>query len=114
MFDATLNLVSGYPCRTNVIFGTLTDGSLEINSLSLNKFFSYINVFQNGDNTLSKMFFKKPGFFFLSKSSKFRVVWIVRFCSNFTGMWYKHSPNMPKRRTHVHTYSSEKQPYIIT
>ena len=24
----------GYPCRTNVIFGTLTDGSLEINSLA--------------------------------------------------------------------------------
>ena len=26
----------------------------------------------------------------MSKSSKFRVVWTVRFCSNFTSIWYKH------------------------
>ena len=25
----------------------------------------------------------------MSKSSTFRVVWTVRFCSNSTGMWYK-------------------------
>ena len=30
---------------------------------------------------------KKNG---LSKSSKFCVVWTIRFCSNFTSMWYKH------------------------
>ena len=29
--------------------------------------------------------------FFFSKSSKFRVVCTIRFCSNFTSMWYKHS-----------------------
>ena len=27
---------------------------------------------------------------FLSKSLKFRVVWTIRFCSNFTSIWYKH------------------------
>ena len=27
----------------------------------------------------------------VSKSSKSRVVWTTRFCSNFTCMWYKHS-----------------------
>ena len=37
MFGATFNL----RVRTNVIFGTLTDGSLEINSLALNNCFSY-------------------------------------------------------------------------
>ena len=38
------------------------------------------------------MVFKNPFFFlFLSESSKFRVVWILRFCSNFTCRWCKHS-----------------------
>ena len=32
--------------------------------------------------------FKKVNF--LSKSSKSYVVWTIRFCSNFTSMWYKH------------------------
>ena len=32
-------------------------------------------------------------FFFLSKSSKFRVVWTVQFCSNFTSMWSKYLSN---------------------
>ena len=27
-------------------------------------------------------------FFFLSKSSKFRVVWTIRLCSNFTSMCF--------------------------
>ena len=26
----------------------------------------------------------------MSKSSKFHVVWTIRFCSNFTGIWYKY------------------------
>ena len=30
------------------MFGTLKDGSLEINSLDLNNCFSYRNVYQNG------------------------------------------------------------------
>ena len=27
---------------------------------------------------------------YLSKSSKFRLVWTIRFCSNFASIWYKH------------------------
>ena len=30
-------------------------------------------------------------FLFCQKSSKFRVVWTIRYCSNFTSMCYKHS-----------------------
>ena len=42
-------------------------------------------------STLCQKWFKKNRFFvFLSKSSKFRVVWTIRICSNFTIMWYKH------------------------
>ena len=52
MFGATFNLVT-----LIVIFGTLEDGRLEINSLALNNCFSYRNDFQNGVNALSKMFF---------------------------------------------------------
>ena len=37
-----------YRYQTNVIFGTLKDGSLPINSLALNNCFSCRNVFQNG------------------------------------------------------------------
>ena len=43
------------------------------------------NVFQNGDNTFSKLVNH-----FLSKSSKSRVVWTIRFCSNFTNVWSKY------------------------
>ena len=71
------NFWSGYTCRTTVFFGTLKDG-LEMNNLGLNNCY----VFQNGVNVLWKMVLKYP--IFLSKSSKFRVVWTIRFCSNFT------------------------------
>ena len=79
---------SGLPCLvqllnlitrggTTVVFGTLEDGSLQINNLTSNNCFSYLNVFQNGVNALSKMIDQ-----FLSKSSKFNVVLAIRFCSN--------------------------------
>ena len=35
---------------------TLKDGSLEINSLALNNYFSYGNVFQNAVNAYQKRF----------------------------------------------------------
>ena len=70
------------------MFGTLKDGSLEINSLALNNCFSYRNIFQNDVNALSKMVLKN--LFYLSKSSKFHIVWTIRFCSTFTSMWCKH------------------------
>ena len=75
-------------CRTTIIFGTLKDDSLKINSLALNNCFSHRNIFQNGINTLSKMVNH-----FLSKSSKFCIVWTIRFCSNFTIMWSKYLSN---------------------
>ena len=59
---------SGYTCRTTVIFGTLKDGCLEINSLALNNCFSYRNVFQNGVNALSEMVLKPP--FFLCQQAQ--------------------------------------------
>ena len=83
--------------------------AFKFNSLALNNCFNYIYIFQNGFNALSKIILKRPGllflllflflflflffffcFVFLSKSSKFCVVWTIRFCSNFTNMWYKH------------------------
>ena len=45
-----------------VIFGTLKDGSLEINSLALNHCFSYRNVWQNGVKAFSKMVLKNSVF----------------------------------------------------
>ena len=88
MFCSTFNLVT--TCRTAVLFGTLKDGSLQINSLALNNCFSYRNIFQNGVNTLSKRF-KKPGFF-LVKKLKFCVVWIIQISpacgkDTFEGMY---------------------------
>ena len=59
MFGATFNLLVLHVSDwTTVIFGTLKVGSQEINSLALNKCFSYRNVFQYGVNALSKMVFK--------------------------------------------------------
>ena len=74
MFGATINLVTRVTLRT-VIFGTLKDDSLEINSLASNNCFSHRhdrNVFQTGVNTLSTMVNH-----FLSKNSKFCIVQIL-------------------------------------
>ena len=59
------NFKIGFTCRITVIFGTLKDGSLLINTLASNTCFSYRNMFQNGVD-------------FLSKSSKFYLVRIIR------------------------------------
>ena len=74
------------------------------NSSALNNCFSYRNVFQNGVNALSKcvcvcvFFFFLSFFFFLNpgcllKRPKLRVVWTVRFCSNFISRWSKYLSN---------------------
>ena len=78
------NFKLGFTCRITVIFGTLKDGSLLINTLASNICFSYRNMFQNGVDVLSK---KVDAF--LSKSSKFYLVWIIRKCSNFASLWHK-------------------------
>ena len=65
------NFKIGFTCRITVIIVTLKDGSLLINTLASNICFSYRNMFQNG--ALSKIVDV-----FLSKSSKFYLVRIIR------------------------------------
>ena len=67
------NFKIGFTCWITVIFGTLKDGSLLINTLASNICFSYRNMFQNGVDALSKIVDA-----FLSKSSKFHLVRIIR------------------------------------
>ena len=78
------NLKIGFTCRITVIFGTLKGGSLLINTLASKICFSYRNMFQNGVDALSKTVDA-----FLSKSSKFYLVWIIRKRSNFASLWHK-------------------------
>ena len=67
------NFKIGFTCRITVIFGTLKDGSLLNNTLASNNCFSYRNMFQNVVDALSKIVDA-----FLSKSSKFHLVRIIR------------------------------------
>ena len=80
------NFKLGFTYRITINFGTLKDGSLLINTLASNICFSYRNMFQNGVNALSKIVDA-----FLSKSSKFYLVRIIRKYSNFGSLWHKHS-----------------------
>ena len=66
----------------------MKDGSLLIYSLESFYRFTYRTLFQNGANDMSKMVYMVNNF--LSKTSDFFVVRIIRFCSNFTRLWYKH------------------------
>ena len=79
------NFKIGFTCQITIIFGTLKDASLLINTLASNICFSYRNMFQNGVDALSKIVDA-----FLSKSSKFYLVWTIQWCSNFTSLWHKH------------------------
>ena len=67
------NFKIGFTCRIIVIFGTLKDGSLLIYTLASNICFSYRNIFQNGVDALPKIVDA-----FLSKSSNFHLVQIIR------------------------------------
>ena len=67
------NFKIGFTCRITVIFGTLKDGSLLINTLASKICFSYRNIFQNGVDALPKIVDA-----FLSKSSNFHLVWSIR------------------------------------
>ena len=67
------NFKIGFTCRITIIFGTLKDGSLLINTLASNVCFSYRNIFQNGVDALPKIVDA-----FLSKSSNFHLVRIIR------------------------------------
>ena len=66
------NFEIGSTCRITIVFGTLKDGSLLINTLASNICFSYRNMFQNGVDALSKIVDA-----FLSKCSKFYLVRII-------------------------------------
>ena len=79
------NFKIGFTCQITIIFGTLKDASLLINTLASNICFSYRKMFQNGVDALSKIVDA-----FLSKSSKFYLVRIIQWCSNFTSLWHKH------------------------
>ena len=79
------NFEIGFKCRITVIFRTLKDGSLLINTLASHICFSYRNMFQNGVDALPKRVDA-----FLSKSSKFYLVQIIRQCSNVASLWHKH------------------------
>ena len=79
------NFKLGFTCRITVIFRTLKDGSLLINTFASNICFSYRNMFQNGVDALSKIVDA-----FLSKSSKFYLVRIIQKCPNFASLWHKH------------------------
>ena len=67
------NFKIGFTGRIIVIFGTLKDGSLLINTLASNICFSYRNICQNGVDALPKIVDA-----FLSKSSNFHLVRIIR------------------------------------
>ena len=54
VYHVYCNFILGYMCRTTVIFGTLKDESLLINMFASNNYFSNMNIFQNGTDTLSK------------------------------------------------------------
>ena len=66
-------------------FLTQKDGSLLINTFASNNSFSDRNIFQKGVDTLSKI-----DYAFLTKSWRFQPVRIIRLCSNFASLWYKH------------------------
>ena len=65
-----LNMVT-YTCRTTVIFGTLEDDGLQINSLA--------STTETSSKMASTVKCFKQKHVFLSKSSKFGVVWTYDF-----------------------------------
>ena len=77
-------------CQTTVIFGTLNDGSQEINSLA-KQLFQLHKRLSKWRPLFVKNGFKKPSVFV--KKLKLRVVWTLQFCSNFTSMWSKYLLN---------------------
>ena len=76
---------SGFMCQTTVIFGTTKDGSLVLNTLASWNCFTCRNLFQNGANDMSEWLTFETAF--CKKSSKFCIVWIIRFWSNFASLW---------------------------
>ena len=76
---------SGFMCQTTVIFGTMKDGSLVLNTLASWNCFTCRNLFQNGANDMSEWLTFETAF--CKKSSKFCIVRIIWFWSNFASLW---------------------------
>ena len=76
---------SGFRCQTTVIFGVTKDGILVFNTLASWNCFTCRNLFQNGANDMSECLTFETAF--CKKSSKFCVVRIIRFWSNFASLW---------------------------
>ena len=76
---------SGLMCQTTVIFQKTKDGSLVLNTLASWNCFTCRNLFQNGANDMSECLTCKTAF--CKKSSKFCIVRIIRFWSNFASLW---------------------------
>ena len=76
---------SGFMSQTTVIFGITKDGSLESNNLASWNCFTCRNLFQNGANDMSECLTFETAF--CKKSSKFCIVRIIRFRSNFASLW---------------------------
>ena len=76
---------SGFMSQTTVIFGITKDGSLVLNTLASWNCFTCRNLFQNGANDMSECLTFETAF--CKKSSKFGIVRITRFWSNFASLW---------------------------
>ena len=76
---------SGFMCQTTVIFGIMKDESLVLNPLASWNCFTCRNLFQNGANNMSEWLSCETAF--CKKSSKFCIVRIIRFGSNFASLW---------------------------
>ena len=75
----------GLKCQTSVIFWTMKDGSLTINTLSIIICFTCKTSFKMTLTIYQKWLTCYAGF--LSNRSKFCVIWIIRFCSKFASLW---------------------------
>ena len=73
-----------------MIFVTLKDSSLKINSSPFNNCFSYRNALQNGNNALSKIVFKKTRFFLVKK---LKIVYI-----SDSMIWFKFRQHVVQMR----------------
>ena len=76
---------SGFMNQTTVIFGITKDGSLVLNTLASWNSFTCRNLFQNYANDMSEYLTCETAF--CKKSSKFCIVLIIRFWSNFASLW---------------------------
>ena len=80
------NFQPGYTCRTAIIFGTLKDSNLTINSLPVNICFSYRKRLAKWRSRFVKNGLKKS--VFGQKVQNF-VHFSHTVCSNFASMWSK-------------------------